>query len=114
MRKHPVRELHRTVHADDGVPLAVTHYSGGSPRLVLQAPGFWRRRSDRENVFVAMHLARLGYDVATFDFRGHGGSKGIYTFGQDDWRDFVAIARTTAARSGTARPRRLVTRGPRD
>jgi pimeloyl-ACP methyl ester carboxylesterase len=97
MRKHEVRERHRTVRAADGVPLAVTHYSSGSPRLVLQAPGFWRRRSDRENVFVAIHLARLGYDVATFDFRGHGGSEGMYTFGQDDWRDFVVVAESFAS-----------------
>lgn len=92
VKKHHAEEHNLTIRTDDGIAIAATHYSCGSPRLILQAPGFWRKRRDRENVFVAVHLARLGYDVVTFDFRGHGGSEGVYTFGQDDWRDFLAVA----------------------
>ncbi len=92
MRKHAAEERHLIVRSRDGVAIAATHYSCGSPRFILQAPGFWRRRRDRENVFVAVHLARLGYDVVTFDFRGHGDSEGVYSFGQEDWRDFLSVA----------------------
>lgn len=93
MKKRPATEHGKRVTADDGVPIAVTHYDAGSARLVLLAPGFWRVRADRENVFVAAHLSRLGYDVAAFDFRGHGGSGGRYTFGREEWRDILAVAR---------------------
>lgn len=92
MKKHEAESRDLTVRKIGGVSIAVTHYSGGSSRLILQAPGFWRKRRDRENVFVAVHLARLGYDVATFDFRGHGDSEGVYSFGQEEWQDFLAVA----------------------
>jgi pimeloyl-ACP methyl ester carboxylesterase len=87
---------------DDGVAIAVTHYDAGSGRLILLAPGFWRVRGDRENVFVAVHLARLGYDVAAFDFRGHGASGGRYTFGREEWRDLLAVARGFPGHEGLA------------
>jgi pimeloyl-ACP methyl ester carboxylesterase len=83
---------HSDLEADDGVRLRVTHFSGGGRRLIVLAPGFWRRRADRENVFVARHLAHRGYDVASFDFRGHGDSEGHYGFGTEEWRDFLAVA----------------------
>jgi pimeloyl-ACP methyl ester carboxylesterase len=92
MRKHGAEERQILVRSQDGVSIAVTHYFRDSPRFVLLAPGFWRKRRDRENVFVAVHLVRLGYDVVTFDFRGHGGSDGVYSFGREEWRDFLAVA----------------------
>jgi len=94
--KRPFRERRRTVRTDDGVEIALTVYEVGSRRLIVLAPGFWRRRRDRENVYVAAHLGRLGYDVATFDFRGHGDSGGRYTFGREEWRDLLAVARAFA------------------
>ena len=97
MKKRTVAESRRRIETDDGVEIAVTSYVAGSDRLILLAPGFWRGRGDRENVFVAAHLARLGYDVAAFDFRGHGGSGGRYTFGREEWRDFLAVARAFAS-----------------
>ena len=93
MKKRAATELARRITAGDGVSIALTHYDAGSRRLILLAPGFWRVRADRENVFVAAHLARLGYDVAAFDFRGHGESEGRYTFGREEWKDVLAVAR---------------------
>jgi pimeloyl-ACP methyl ester carboxylesterase len=92
MKKHAAEERTLAIDTREGVTLSATHYATGSPRLIVQAPGFWRKRRDRENVFVALHLARLGYDVVTFDFRGHGESGGVYTFGREDWKDFVTVS----------------------
>jgi pimeloyl-ACP methyl ester carboxylesterase len=48
-------------------------------------------RLARENVFLAMHFARRGYDVAALDFRGHGESGGGYSFGATEHHDFQAV-----------------------
>ncbi|MGH9441454.1 MAG: alpha/beta hydrolase [Thermoanaerobaculia bacterium] len=96
MKKRESVEKRHVLRSDDGTRIAVTHYDSGSESLLLLAPGFWRRRADREIVFLAAHFSRAGYDVATLDFRGHGDSAGKYTFGREEWRDFVAVARSLA------------------
>ena len=92
MKKHGVVERVKTLRSDDGTRIMTTHYETGSENLLVLAPGFWRRRKDREIVFLATHFSRAGYDVATLDFRGHGDSGGKYTFGREEWRDFLALA----------------------
>jgi pimeloyl-ACP methyl ester carboxylesterase len=92
LKKRDVIERQKMVRSSDGTPIAITHYESGSENLLLLAPGFWRRRTDREIVFVAAHFSRAGYDVATLDCRGHGDSGGRYTFGREEWRDFLALA----------------------
>ena len=57
----------------------------------MLAPGFWRVRLARENLFLATHFARRGYDVAALDFRGHGESGGGYSFGATEHHDFQAV-----------------------
>jgi pimeloyl-ACP methyl ester carboxylesterase len=94
LKKHAVVQREKSLRSDDGTRIAVTHYESGSENLLLLAPGFWRRRTDREIVLVAAHFSRAGYDVATLDFRGHGDSEGRYTFGREEWRDFLALARS--------------------
>ena len=94
MKKHGVVERQKILRSGDGTTIATTHYESGSENLLLLAPGFWRRRTDREIVFLAVHFSRAGYDVATLDFRGHGNSGGRYTFGREEWRDFLALAET--------------------
>ncbi len=92
MRKRSVVESRTVLRSEDGTLIAITRYASGSENLLLLAPGFWRRRTDREIVFLAAHFSRAGYDVATLDFRGHGDSSGRYTFGREEWRDFLALA----------------------
>ncbi len=55
------------------------------------APGFWRVRLARENLFLANHFLRSGYDVVTLDFRGHGESGGAYGFGTLEAQDLHAV-----------------------
>jgi len=82
----PLRTL-----TSDGVPIAYTLWRRPSHELLILAPGFWRRRQARENLYLATHFARLGYDVATLDFRGHGDSGGRYAFGEKEALDVEAV-----------------------
>ena len=85
--------LQLTTRTADGIPIAYTLWRRPSAELVILAPGFWRRRLARENLYLAAHFARRGYDVAALDFRGHGGSGGSYAFGAAEAQDFEAVAR---------------------
>ncbi len=57
----------------------------------MLAPGFWRVRLAPENLFLANHYLRLGYDVVVLDFRGHGDSGGGYAFGTSEPQDLSAV-----------------------
>jgi pimeloyl-ACP methyl ester carboxylesterase len=89
-RRAPEPTALRTL-ASDGVPIAYTLWRRPSRELLILAPGFWRRRLARENLYLATHFARLGYDVAALDFRGHGDSGGKYAFGMDEALDVEAV-----------------------
>ena len=82
---------HRRAPAGDGVSIAYTLWRQPSAELVVLAPGFWRVRLARENLFLAHHFLRRGYDVAALDFRGHGDSDGRYAFGAAEHHDFEAV-----------------------
>jgi len=83
--------VHRRVRTSDGVPIAYTWWRRPSRELLLLAPGFWRVRLAWENLFLANHFLRRGYDVVTLDFRGHGDSGGRYAFGASEALDIKAV-----------------------
>ncbi|HTD51795.1 MAG TPA: alpha/beta fold hydrolase [Thermoanaerobaculia bacterium] len=83
--------VHRRARTQDHVAIAYTWWRAGSPELLLLAPGFWRVRLARENLFLAQSFLRHGYDVVSFDFRGHGDSGGSYTFGASEALDLEAV-----------------------
>ena len=87
--EHEVR--HRRAPASDGVSIAYTLWRRPSRELIVLAPGFWRVRLARENLFLGEHFLRRGYDVAALDFRGHGDSGGGYAFGASEHLDFDAV-----------------------
>lgn len=97
---------HERVRTEDGVSIAYTLWRRPSSELILLAPGFWRVRLARENLFLASHFLRHGYDVAAMDFRGHGESGGSYHFGSAEALDVKAVAGLLA---GPGRPYRRVT-----
>src|SRR5262249_22497437 len=91
-KKAPDPEVrHRRAPASDGVPIAYTLWRRPARELLVLAPGFWRVRLNRENLFLGEHFLRRGYDVAALDFRGHGDSGGGYAFGASEHRDFHAV-----------------------
>ncbi len=81
----------RRIRSADGTPIAFTWWRRPSRDLLVLAPGFWRVRLARENLFLAKHYLRAGYDVATLDFRGHGDSGGAYSFGEYEALDLKAV-----------------------
>lgn len=83
--------LQRRVRAADDTPIAYTWWRRPSAELLILAPGFWRARLARENLFLASHYVRRGYDVAALDFRGHGDSGGAYSFGAFEGLDLKAV-----------------------
>jgi pimeloyl-ACP methyl ester carboxylesterase len=85
---------HGRAPASDGVSIAYTLWRRPARELMVLAPGFWRVRLARENLFLAHHFLRRGYDVAAIDFRGHGDSGGRYAFGASEHRDFHAVIDT--------------------
>ncbi len=87
--EHEVR--HGRIASADGVSIAYTLWRRPARELVVLAPGFWRVRLSRENLFLANHFLRRGYDVVALDFRGHGDSGGGYAFGASEHRDFHAV-----------------------
>jgi pimeloyl-ACP methyl ester carboxylesterase len=86
-----VEAVHRRARTQDQVPIAYTWWRAGHSELLVLAPGFWRVRLARENLFLAQSFLRHGYDVVTFDFRGHGDSGGAYTFGAHEPLDLEAV-----------------------
>lgn len=87
----PPEARHARARAADGVSIAYTLWRRPARELLVLAPGFWRVRLGRENLFLATHFVRRGYDVAALDFRGHGDSGGGYAFGIDEHGDFLAV-----------------------
>jgi pimeloyl-ACP methyl ester carboxylesterase len=92
-----VTEHHR-VRTRDGVLIAYTLWRRPAREILLLAPGFWRVRLAKENLYLAAHFVRRGYDVAALDFRGHGDSGGAYTFGPAETLDLSAVAADLAGK----------------
>lgn len=82
------------------MPIAWTWWRRPSREVVILAPGFWRVRLAKENLYLANHFLRRGYDVVTLDFRGHGDSGGRYTFGASEPFDVKAVIEAVLAAEG--------------
>ena len=89
--KSPHEVRHHRAHAADGISIAYTLWRRPARELLVLAPGFWRVRLAKENLFLVHHFLRRGYDVVTLDFRGHGDSGGGYAFGVSEVHDFRAV-----------------------
>jgi len=83
--------LHREAKTSDGITIAYSWWRRPARELLILAPGFWRVRLARENLFLANFFVRRGYDVVALDFRGHGDSQGAYTFGTFEAHDLKAV-----------------------
>jgi pimeloyl-ACP methyl ester carboxylesterase len=80
--------------ADDGVRLNAERWTrapDADPAVALLVlPGFWRRAASSGTRGICQRLVVLG-EVTALDFRGHGGSRGRYTFGREEGRDLAAL-----------------------
>lgn len=87
----------------DGVQLSASRQPAiGEPRAaVVLVHGFTASKDHPEVRSVANALARAGYDVITYDARGHHSSAGLCTLGDSEWLD-VAAATAEARRSSAS------------
>jgi pimeloyl-ACP methyl ester carboxylesterase len=86
-----------TVPTEDGVDLVGTRLGAG-PALVL-CHGFFGRHRKPRMVAMALALSRR-FTVYTFDFRGHGRSGGLCTYGDLEYLDVDAVVRLAQAEVG--------------
>ncbi len=74
----------------DSVEIAINHYNGGKGEVLIIAPGWFMTKdccafSEMAEIFSAH------FDVITMDFRGHGKSKGYYTFSAKEAIDIQTV-----------------------
>lgn len=81
------------VIADDGVRIRGFRYeaAGGSFEAIVFAHGFSTSQSKPKIVSLLRRLAGAGYTAFSFDFRGHGASEGVCTFGGEEGLDLQAV-----------------------
>jgi alpha-beta hydrolase superfamily lysophospholipase len=83
----------------DGVELSIVVHpaAGEAQAVVVLAHGFTAHRDDPAVAGIAAALTAAGYDVVTYDARGHGESGGLCTLGDTERHDVAAaveLART--------------------
>jgi alpha-beta hydrolase superfamily lysophospholipase len=90
------------VLTSDGIELATREWSTERRvrAIVVLVHGFASSKDDRNVVGLADELVRLGFDVVSYDARGHGESGGVCTLGDLEAQD-VAAAVAWAQRPGT-------------
>lgn len=86
------RQTH-TVTTADGVAISVDHYRiGHREAAVIICPGFFQSKDTRTFQRMSETLINTR-DVLAMDFRGHGRSKGLYTFSAREGADLEAVLR---------------------
>ena len=92
-----VRVVEERLRAADGVELRFTRRETGARAIVLVVPGILAHRDLAEHVLLAERLASV-CDVATLDVRGHGDSRGRFTWGVREPDDAARLARSLRER----------------
>lgn len=99
MRESTAQEVLRT---EDGLDLPVRWWYADSPRAtVVLVHGFTASKDHPDVVAVAEHMQSAGFDVVSYDARGHGGSGGESTLGDLERHD---VAAATIAAHTRGRP----------
>lgn len=87
----------------DGVVLRMAVHPAASTAVaaVVLAHGFTATSSDASVTATAGTLSAAGYDVVTYDARGHGDSSGLCTLGDSERHDVAAAVEVARARHET-------------
>ena len=72
----------------DGIDIAVNHYNKDFDSVIILAPG-WFMTKDSKSFLEMSEIFNNKSDVLTIDFRGHGRSKGFYTFTSKEVEDII-------------------------
>jgi pimeloyl-ACP methyl ester carboxylesterase len=95
---------HMTLVTSDGVELAARSWLlaagvGGARTIVVLVHGFSAGKDDRNVVALATRLGERGFDVISYDGRGHGDSGGTCTLGDLERLDVAAAVAWARQRS---------------
>jgi pimeloyl-ACP methyl ester carboxylesterase len=79
-----------TLLTSDNCTIDYLHYKNGHEKVIIVAHGFY---NSKEAVLLKkLAESFLGeYDVFMFDFRGHGKSKGAFSWGSKEEKDLLAV-----------------------
>ncbi len=75
---------------EDKVEIAVNHYNNGFDRVTVIAPGWFMTKDSRSFKEMSEIFGRYS-DILTLDFRGHGRSRGFYTFTSKEAKDIDTV-----------------------
>lgn len=77
---------------EDKHKISYMHFSAGHSKVIIIAHGFYNSKE----AVVLQQLAKIllnEYDIFMFDFRGHGKSSGLFTWGSRECEDLKAVGR---------------------
>ncbi len=81
-----------TLKTKDKIDIAINHYSYGFNEVVIVAPG-WCMTKDSDAFCRISEMFAKNFDLISLDFRGHGKSKGMYTFTSKELMDMDSVVR---------------------
>lgn len=82
--------MEKFLKTSDNIKIAINHFENGFKNVVILAPGWFMTKDSK--VFSSLSdILGKNLDVISFDFRGHGKSKGFYTFSAKEERDLESV-----------------------
>ncbi len=78
------------VRTDDNIKIAFNLYSNNREECVLICPGWFMTKDSKPFDDMAEEFSKT-FDTAVMDFRGHGRSRGVYTFTSNEIKDLEAV-----------------------
>ncbi len=89
------------LRAVDGTVLATRCWLSSEPAdaIVVISHGLTANKDDPKVVALAARLHEIGYDVVTYDSRGHGQSGGLCTLGKHEVQDVAALVQWARSRT---------------
>jgi alpha-beta hydrolase superfamily lysophospholipase len=87
------------LRTEDGLDLPARWWYADQPRAVIVlVHGFTASKDHTDVVAVADHLRQAGYDVVSYDARGHGAATGLCTLGELERHDVAAAVEAASYR----------------
>jgi len=82
--------IEKRLTTTDRVEIAFDHYQSGHENIIIIAPGFY---NSKQAILFKQMAARLcdQYDIIVMDFRGHGRSKGLFTWTANEDKDLLGV-----------------------
>lgn len=79
-----------TLNTTDNIKISANHYKNNFKNAIIICPGFMMYKDSKPFSMLSQKLSE-SFDIITMDFRGHGRSKGVYTFTSCESRDLKSV-----------------------